>query len=75
MWMETCGSRMKWCAWAWPGLQLSEQSNDGRADLSDFGDDWHTDFTVSIAPENTDLFQEAGIDLLYLAGQRVRIRG
>jgi len=40
-----------------------------------FGDDWRTDFTVSVAPGDTYLFEEAGIDLLSLAGPRICIRG
>ena len=40
-----------------------------------FGDDWRTDFTVSVAPGDNNLFEEAGINLLSLAGQRIRIRG
>ncbi len=40
-----------------------------------FGDDWRTDFTVSIAPENRRLFQKNGMDPLQWQGKRVRMRG
>ena len=40
-----------------------------------FGPDWRTDFTVKIATRHAPLFAEAGIDLLALKGQRVRVRG
>lgn len=46
----------------------------GRAYLN-FGDDWRTDFTVTIAPEDIRLFREEGIDPVGYAGQRVRVRG
>jgi len=53
---------------------LAAEQVGGRIYLN-FGDDWRTDFTVSVAPVDNDLFEEAGIDLLSLAGQRIRIRG
>ena len=40
-----------------------------------FGPDWREDFTVSIAPEDADLFDDAGIDPLLWAGRQVRVRG
>jgi hypothetical protein len=40
-----------------------------------FGADWRTDFTVSVAPGDRARFAEAGLDLLALAGRRVRVRG
>ncbi len=40
-----------------------------------FGEDWRTDFTVSIAKASLPLFEEAGLDLLGLQGRPVRVRG
>jgi len=40
-----------------------------------FGADWRTDFTVSIAPGDRERFAEAGLDLTALQGRRVRVRG
>jgi endonuclease YncB( thermonuclease family) len=46
----------------------------GRVYLN-FGEDWREDFTISVAPGDRDAFEEAGIDLLALAGRTVRARG
>jgi len=46
----------------------------GRAYLN-FGPDWRTDFTVSVAPSRRRLFEAAGIALGDYAGRRVRVRG
>ncbi len=40
-----------------------------------FGADWRTDFTVSIAARDQDLFEKEGWDLLELPGKRIRVRG
>ena len=40
-----------------------------------FGADWRSDFTIKIDTRNEALFEAAGIDLLRLKGQRVRVRG
>lgn len=40
-----------------------------------FGADWRTDFTVSIAVKDQGLFKQQGWDLLALSGQQVRVRG
>ncbi len=40
-----------------------------------FGPDWRTDFTVTIAPKAQKLFRRAGVDPLLLEGRRVRVRG
>ncbi|MEE2526039.1 thermonuclease family protein [Hyphobacterium sp. HN65] len=40
-----------------------------------FGFDYRTDFTVSIAASDVSLFTEAGIDLAELEGRNVRVRG
>ena len=47
---------------------------DGRVYLN-FGPDWRTDFTVSVAPGDARTFRREGINLLTFAGQRVRVRG
>ena len=46
----------------------------GRAYLN-FGDDWRTDFTVSISSKDRRTFEAAGIDILAYRGRRVRVRG
>ena len=46
----------------------------GRVYLN-FGADWRTDFTVSIAPRTLKLFEAAGRDPLSLQGRTVRVRG
>ena len=40
-----------------------------------FGPDWRTDFTVSIARKHRRRFTRAGIDIGALDGRRVRVRG
>lgn len=40
-----------------------------------FGADWRTDFTISIAARDLKLFEQAGLDLLALEGRTVRVRG
>ncbi len=40
-----------------------------------FGPDWRTDFTVSIAPRDLPAFEAAGVDPLALAGRAIRVRG
>lgn len=46
----------------------------GRVYLN-FGADWRSDFTVAIAASHRKAFDGSDIDLLALAGQRVRVRG
>ena len=46
----------------------------GRAYLN-FGKDWRTDFTISIAPKNLRAFKKAGVDVKQYAGRMVRVRG
>ncbi len=46
----------------------------GRGYLN-FGDDWRTDFTVSIAPRDLRLFADAGIALEDYDGRLLRVRG
>ena len=40
-----------------------------------FGDDWKTDFTVTIGVPARRMFREAGTDSLSLGGKRMRVRG
>ena len=40
-----------------------------------FGQDWHTDFTVEIDRKDKAAFASAGIDLGALAAKRIRVRG
>ncbi len=40
-----------------------------------FGPDWRTDFTVSVAPGDVRAFRRESINLLSYTGQRVRVRG
>jgi len=40
-----------------------------------FGTDWRTDFTVTIAPRDVATFAEAGLDPLSWAGRAIRVRG
>jgi micrococcal nuclease len=40
-----------------------------------FGEDWKTDFTVSVGSTAARLFRETGFDLKALEGRRVRVRG
>ncbi len=40
-----------------------------------FGADWRSDFTITIAPKDRRLFDADGIDPLIYQGKRVRVRG
>ena len=40
-----------------------------------FGPDWRTDFTISVARKHRRRFRRAGIDIEALTGRRVRVRG
>ena len=40
-----------------------------------FGEDWRTDFTVTVPPAAVDLFAAAGLDPLALEGRWIRVRG
>lgn len=46
----------------------------GRTFLN-FGDDWRTDFTISIAPKHWKRFRAAGISAEDYNGRKVRVRG
>lgn len=56
------------------GRVLTATKKDGRVFLN-FGADWKTDFTVTIAPADMRRFRHAHIDPMMLAGRRVRVRG
>ena len=40
-----------------------------------FAEDWHSDFTITIARKDLAAFDTAGLDLKGLAGKRMRVRG
>ncbi len=40
-----------------------------------FGDDWKTDMTATVSPDDARLFDDDAIDLISLSGQRIRVRG
>lgn len=56
------------------GLIISSAQVRGQTYLN-FGSDYKTDFTVSIARKHHKSFEAAGIDLTDLDGARVRVRG
>jgi endonuclease YncB( thermonuclease family) len=56
------------------GRVLSTAANDGRVYLN-FGQDWHRDFTVAIAPDDVKTFKGMGVDPLNYDGKLVRVRG
>lgn len=56
------------------GIIISAADVRGRIYLN-FGADYKTDFTITIAKKNVKKFTKANIDLLGLEGGRVRVRG
>lgn len=56
------------------GQVLTAEVKDGRAYI-DFGADWKTDFTVTIAPEDMANFRRVGADPETYAGKTIRVRG
>lgn len=56
------------------GAVLSADVKDGRAYI-DFGPDWRTDFTVTVAPADMANFRREGVDPRLYAGRTVRVRG
>jgi endonuclease YncB( thermonuclease family) len=56
------------------GLVLDVADIRGRLYLN-FGPDWREDFTVTIAPDDRDAFEDAGMDPAALAGRSIRVRG
>lgn len=47
----------------------------GRRTFLNFGDDWRTDFTATVAPGDHRPFDKDDFDLLALEGKKVRVRG
>jgi len=56
------------------GLIVSASEIRGRIYLN-FGEDWRTVFTVTIAPSDVRRFAVSGLDPLSWAGQQLRVRG
>ena len=56
------------------GLVVEAAEVRGRIYLN-FGQDWRSDFTVTVAPRDTEVFEAAGLDLLGLEGQTIQVRG
>lgn len=56
------------------GVVVSTASVRGRMYLN-FGADYRSDFTVTIMPDDAARFSDAGLDLLALKGQTIRVRG
>lgn len=56
------------------GIPVAAAVVRGRGYLN-YGGDWRTDFTVSVAPGRMKAFRRAGIDLKSLSGKRIRVRG
>jgi hypothetical protein len=56
------------------GRVLSAAVVKGRAFLN-FGADWRSDFTVSIAPRHRRLFEREGHDIAAFEGRTIRVRG
>lgn len=56
------------------GKVLNADVKEGRAYLN-FGADWRTDFTVTIAPQDMKAFRAANIDPRDYVGKTIRVRG
>ena len=56
------------------GAVVNARVSSGRAYLN-FGRNWRTDFTVTIAPEDMKRFRAANVDAYSYSGKRVRVRG
>ncbi len=56
------------------GVVKNASLHDGRAYLN-FGDDWRTDFTATVAPDDMKLFRAAGVAPVAYAGKKVEARG
>jgi endonuclease YncB( thermonuclease family) len=56
------------------GVVKAVERVSGRTFLN-FGEDWTTDFTGVVQPEDAGLFEAEGIDLARLQGRRIRLRG
>ena len=56
------------------GAVLKVANMRGRIFLN-FGPDWRTDFTTTLAPKTARLFAREGPDFLTLEGRRIRVHG
>lgn len=56
------------------GRVVSSAKVRGRIYLN-FGQNWRTDFTITVAPRDRRLFDKSGFDHATMAGKRVRVRG
>jgi micrococcal nuclease len=56
------------------GAVLAADVKSGRAYI-DFGPDWRTDFTVTVAPADMANFRREGVDPRDYAGKTIRVRG
>lgn len=56
------------------GTVANAEVREGRAYLN-FGPDWRTDFTVTIAPEDMSNFRKEGVDPRGYASKTIRVRG
>jgi endonuclease YncB( thermonuclease family) len=56
------------------GTVLSATNKNGRAYLN-FGDNWRTDFTVTVDPDDIANFRRSGVDPNSYSGQTIRVRG
>lgn len=56
------------------GMVLSATDKNGRAFLN-FGDNWRTDFTVTVDPDDMANFRRSGVDPKSYSGQTIRVRG
>ncbi len=56
------------------GLVVSAAVVNGRGYLN-FGSDWRTDFTISIAPADLRDFESEGLDITLWEGHLIRVRG
>lgn len=54
---------------------VAQSANVGGRIFLNFGEDYKTDFTVSVKPESVKLFADAGLNLEALEGKRLRVRG
>jgi len=55
--------------------RVVEAAKAGGRTYINFGPDWRSDFTVTLAPGTSRIFKAAEIDPLALNGRRVRVRG
>lgn len=54
---------------------VAEAANVGGRLFLNFGDDYRTDFTVHVKPNDVALFAQSGLDLQSMEGKTIRVRG